>query len=160
MKKTNSTRAGSEAQYGPRLAGAVLHDYLENSNDPLAVAFRDRLYKDFFPDTHLGVDLKLITREPGRMHVGAYLDGMITRDDDYHFTFVQNDLGLKKLGVTRRHPHVYVGKYITITRWDDGSLHPNFKAVTFGKDFNLMSYAYGVAYELREALGGLLEIDS
>ena len=79
MKKTNRTRVGSEVQYGPRLAGAVLHDYLENSNDPLARAFRERLYKDIFPDTHLGVDLKLITREPGRMPVGAYLDGIMTR---------------------------------------------------------------------------------
>ena len=31
MLHKNSTRAGSEVQYGPRLAGAVLHDYLENS---------------------------------------------------------------------------------------------------------------------------------
>ena len=41
-QKKKRTRAGSEAQYGPRLAGEILHDYLENSNDPLAVNYRDR----------------------------------------------------------------------------------------------------------------------
>jgi len=40
MKKNNNTRAGSEKQYGPRLAGEILHDYLENGNEPLAVAYR------------------------------------------------------------------------------------------------------------------------
>ena len=34
--------------------------------------------KGFYPNTELGIDLKLITKEPGRMAVGEYLDGAIT----------------------------------------------------------------------------------
>jgi len=43
MKKNNNTRAGSEKQYGPRLVGEILHDYLENGNEPLAVAYRQHM---------------------------------------------------------------------------------------------------------------------
>lgn len=30
--------------------------------------------KGFYPNTELGIDLKLMTKEPGRMAVGEYLD--------------------------------------------------------------------------------------
>ena len=43
-----------------------------------------------FPDTHLCVDLKLITHNQGRIPVGAYLHGTITRDEEDHFRFVEN----------------------------------------------------------------------
>jgi hypothetical protein len=46
----------------------------------------------FYPNTELGIDLKLMIKEPGRMAVGEYLDGAITHDGEDHFTFVQNDL--------------------------------------------------------------------
>ena len=111
-KKTNyEVRAAKK--YAPRLAGEILHDYLENSNESLARAYRDRLFKDFFPDTHLDVDLKLMTRNPGRMPVGAMLDGAITHDDENHFTFIQNDPEKKKVVVTMRNPHIYVGSAST-----------------------------------------------
>lgn len=82
--------------------------------------------KDFYPDTHLDVDLKLISREPGRMPVGAYLDGVITRDGEDHFCFIQNADDKKRLVVTQRNPHVYLGKRINVNRKDDGSLYPTF----------------------------------
>ena len=43
---TKRNRVGSEATHGPRLAGAVLHDYLEKSYEPMAVAYRNH-----FPHT-------------------------------------------------------------------------------------------------------------
>ena len=43
MKKYNKNRVGSEAQYGPRLAGEILHDYLKNSSEPLACAYREHV---------------------------------------------------------------------------------------------------------------------
>ena len=82
--------------------------------------------KDFYQDTQLDVDLKLISREPGRMPVGAYLDGVITRDGEDHFCFIQNDDDKKRLVVTQRNPHVYLGKRINVNRKDDGSLYPTF----------------------------------
>ena len=50
-------------------------------------------FNNFYPNTELGIDLKLMTKEPGRMAVGEYLDGAITHDGEDHFTFVQNDPG-------------------------------------------------------------------
>ena len=47
-----STRVGSEAQYGPRLAGEILHDYLNNSNEPMAVAFREQAQDDAHQGWH------------------------------------------------------------------------------------------------------------
>ena len=41
MINNKRTRVKSEKQYDPRLAGEILHDYLENSNEPLAVAYRE-----------------------------------------------------------------------------------------------------------------------
>ena len=54
-------------------------------------------------------------------------------------------------------PHVFHGKYITITRRDDGSLRPNFKPMKMGAGFSIDSYAIGVCDELRQALTGLVE---
>ena len=45
MKNIKRTRVGLEQQYGPRLAGEILHDYLENSNEPLAVGYRENFAK-------------------------------------------------------------------------------------------------------------------
>lgn len=72
--------------------------------------------KGFYPNTELGIDLKLITRKPGRLGIGEYLDGAITHDGEDHFTFVQNDSEKKKEKVVQRNPHVYEGTYINVNR--------------------------------------------
>ena len=72
--------------------------------------------KGFYPNTELGIDLKLMTKEPGRMAVGEYLDGAITHDGEDHFTFVQNDQEKKLQKVVQRNPHVYEGTYINVNR--------------------------------------------
>jgi hypothetical protein len=56
----------------------------------------------------------------------------------------------------KRNPHVFIGKYITVTRRDDGSLRLNFRPVTMGADFNIYRYATGVFSELIRALIGLV----
>ena len=78
--------------------------------------------KGFYPNTELGIDLKLMTKEPGRMAVGEYLDGAITHDGEDHFTFVQNDQEKKLQKVVQRNPHVYEGTYINVNRKKDGTL--------------------------------------
>lgn len=69
-----------------------------------------------FPNTELGIDLKLMTRKPGRLAVGEYLDGTITRDGEDHFSFIQDDSNKKKVKVIQRNPHVYEGTFININR--------------------------------------------
>lgn len=142
-----SRPSGSEKKNEPKVIGEVLNEYFR-SNEPLAVALRDRLLKDYFPDTHLNVDLKLITREPGRMPVGAMIDGAITRDDVDHFCFIQNDLEKKKAVVTMRNPHVYQGKRINVNRKDDGTLYPTFNRPQFNESFTFQDFCREAAEEL------------
>ena len=61
-----------------------------------------------YPIKELDVDLKLVTQEQGRMELGEYLDGMITRDGEDHFTFVENDTEQRK--AERRNPSIYMGQ--------------------------------------------------
>lgn len=129
----NHFREGSEAQYDPRTAGEILNN--------------------FYPNTELGINLKLITREPGRMPEGKCLEGTITRDSEDHYTFLET-LPPK---VYQRNPRVFDGKYITVTRKKDGRLQPNFKPIKEWKGFSPANYAKGVANELLWAMESLLE---
>ena len=164
MKKNIRKRAGSEVQYGPRLAGEILHDYLENSNEPLAVAYRERTTdsekQGWNPNTHLSVDLKTLLRSDSRMKAGKNYQGILRRDEeieefryDEHFKFIET----VPPTAGKRNPHVFDGKFITVTRRDDGSLRLNFKELKTGPDFDLERYALGVYNEICMALGGLIE---
>ena len=152
MINNKKYRVGSEAQYGPRTVGEILHDFLENSDEPLAVAFRHR---KAYANTELCVDLKLLKQKPGRLRVGKCLEGILAHDGEEHFTFIET----LPQGAAKRNPHVYEGEFITVTRRSDGSLRPNFKNLTTGRGFSVESYAFGVACELREALSSLIEED-
>ena len=132
MKQKNKrTRAGSEAQYGPRLAGEILHR-----------------------NTHLCVDLKTFLLHDRIVKMGKSYPGVLTRDTEDHYTFIETLTATEK-----RNPRVFDGTYLTITRWSDGSLHPNFKPMRVGEDFSVDGYAIGVCNELRRALIGLVEED-
>ena len=161
------TRVGSEVQYGPRLVGEILHDYLENSNEPLAVAFREHatedVYQGWHPNTELSVDLKTLLRSDERMRIGKGYTGVLRLDSeaeveeyrsfDPHYTFTET----VPPTAAKRNPHIFDGKYITVTRRDDGSLRLNFKELKTGDDFNLERYALGVYNEICLALAGLIE---
>ena len=166
MINNKRTRAGSEKQYGPRLVGEILHDYLENSNEPFARAYREhkaeaeaegdngQLFVDIFPNTELGVDIKLMTRQPGRMPLGEYLPGMLTRDGEDHFLFVEN--GSKKRVAVRRNPRIYRGRYINVLRHADGSLVLTFNRPTLNENFTFQDFCREAAGELL-AVAGLIE---
>lgn len=168
-----SVRPSGSEKNEPKVIGEVHGEYFR-SNEPLAVAFRNRkakseaakatgaevetsqLFKDLHPDTHLDVDLKLLTREPGHMPVGAMLDGAITHDKENHFTFIQNDPEKKKMLVTMRNPHVYLGKRINVNRKDTGTLYPTFNRPRYNKDFTFQDFCREAAEELL-AVAGLIE---
>ena len=105
--------------------------------------------KGFSPNTELGIDLKLLTRKPGRLTDGEYLDGVITHDGEDHFTFVQNDSEKKKEKVVQRNPHVYEGTYINVNRKKDGTLYPTFNRPQFSERFTFQDFCQGAADELR-----------
>ena len=113
--------------------------------------------KKITTNTALCCDLKMILRSDRLMKTGKDYQGILRRDVeceefryDEHFTFVETLPWTKK-----RNPKVFSGKYITITRRDDGSLRPNFKPIKNWMDFNAEEYAVGVANELLWALEGV-----
>ena len=165
--KKNHT-AGQNKQYGPRLVGEILHDYLENSNEALAVAYREHTTESeeqgWHPNTHLGVDVKTLLRSDVRMKVGKEYQGIFRLDSeadidefrcrDAHMTFTET----VPMTAGKRNPHVFAGQYITVTRRDDGSLRPNFKPMPkLGANLSVDYYAFEVYRELRQALKGLVE---
>lgn len=106
-----------------------------------------------FPNTELGIDLKLMTRKPGRLAVGEYLDGTITRDGEDHFSFIQDDSNKKKVKVIQRNPHVYEGTFININRKPDGTLYPTFNRPRYTKKFTFQDFCWEAANELRMVVG-------
>ena len=114
-------------------------------------------------NTDLGCDLKSVLRSDVRMKVGKDYQGVLKLDSepivdeflcrDSHYTFVETIPATAK----RRNPHVYSGKYVTVTRWNDGSYHPNLKPMRVDEGFTVDGYAIGVCNELRQALKGLVE---
>ena len=114
-------------------------------------------------NTDLGCDVKTILRSDRKMKVGKEYQGVLRLDSegiadeflcrDPHFTFVET----VPQTAGKRNPHVFDGKYITVTRRDDGSLRLNFKELPAVADFNLERYALGVYNEICLALAGLIE---
>lgn len=112
-------------------------------------------------NTELCVDLKTKLLNDVVMVLGKEYHGILRRDIpnegtrivDNRFTFVE----ALPSTTGKRNPHVFVGKYITITRRDDGSLQPNFKTLKEDANFSPVAYAKGVANELLWALESLLE---
>lgn len=104
-------------------------------------------------NTDLCVDVKTLLRSDRRARQGKSYTGVLTRDAEEHYTFVEAQPSTDG----KRNPHLFVGSYITITRQDDGTLRPNFKPIKKGAGWSVGGYAQGVCDELREALAGLVE---
>ena len=113
--------------------------------------------------TELCCDLKTILHSDRTMKTGKDYQGVLRRDHDAdidefrcrdaHYTFVET----VRQRTEKRNPRVFCGKYITVTRRDDGSLRPNFRPMMVNRDFSVYRYALGVFNELMWALEGLVE---
>lgn len=145
------SRAGSEAQYEPRTIGDIWNDMLQ-SNSPFAVAYRQR-GATVYPNTEPCIDLKLLTRQPGRIAIGDYLDGAITRDGDDHYLFIENATEKKRQTATQRNPHVYEGIFINVNRKPDGTHYPTFNRPQFTADFTFKHFCLAAAEELLAVAG-------
>lgn len=109
-------------------------------------------------NTHLSVNLKTQLLSDRKMKLGKDYLGVLRRDVecdeflyDEHFTFTE-----VLPWSTKRNPKVFNGKYISVTRQDDGMLRLNFKPLKTGEGFNLEHYALGVYNEICIAIGGLV----
>ena len=115
-------------------------------------------------NTDLGCDVKTILRSDMRMKVGKEYPGVFRLDSeaeideflcrDPHYTFTET----VPLTAGKRNPHVFVGRFVTITRREDGSLRPNLKQMPkLGTTLSVDNYAFEVYRELRHGLKGLVE---
>ena len=114
-------------------------------------------------NTDLGCEVKTLLRSDKRMLVGKEYQGVFKLDSDAevderlchdpHYTFVET----LPLTAGKRNPHVFDGKYITVTRRDDGSLRLNFKELKMGPGFRVERFALGVYNEICMALEGLVK---
>ena len=152
----------------PRLINDIINDLL-NGQTPFARARRHRsgrawtgqagtesaaagrTWTGLYPNTELDVDLKLVTQEQGRMELGEYLDGMITRDGEDHFTFVENATEQRK--AERRNPSIYEGQWINVKRRADGTVYPTFKRTKGIGAGKLGDYAVNTTCELLMVVG-------
>lgn len=137
------TRSGQD---GTESAGST---WTENMRTESAGAVR--AWTGLYPNTELDVDLKLVTQEQGPMELGEYLDGMITRDGDDHFTFVENDTERGK--AERRNPSIYMGQWINVKRRADGTVYPTFKRTKGIGAGKLGDYAVSTTCELLMVVG-------
>ena len=111
-------------------------------------------------NTALCVNLKTILRQERMMKPGKGYTGVLKRDVicedfhyDEHYTFTETLPSTS----CKRNPRVFDGEFITVTRWDDGSLHPNFKPMRVDEGCAVEGFARAVAGELLCALEGLVE---
>ena len=111
-------------------------------------------------NTELCMDVKTYLRSDTRLKAGKNYQGVLRRDVEIgefkyneRLTFIET-VNQKRV---KRNPHVYEGRYITVTRRDDGSYRPNFRPIPRDEDFSLERYAAAVANELMWALEGLVE---
>lgn len=137
------TRSGQD---GTESAGST---WTENMRTESADA--GRTWTSLYPNTELDVDLKLVTQEQGRMELGEYLDGMITRDGEDHFTFVENATEQRK--AERRNPSIYMGQWINVKRRADGTVYPTFKRTKGIGAGKLGDYAVNTTCELLMVAG-------
>lgn len=133
-------------QAGTESAGST---WTENMRTGSAAA--GRTWTGLYPNTELDVDLKLVTQKQGRMELGEYLDGMITRDGEDHFTFVENATEQRK--AERRNPSIYMGQWINVKRRADGTVYPTFKRTKGIGAGKLGDYAVNTTCELLMVVG-------
>ena len=167
MATRNFKKSPSDS-HEPKAVGAILDEMLR-SDSRFAAAYRrykeavddeaevgtGLIFKDFYPHTELGIDLKLFTRKPGRLPVCGSINCMLTRDSDYHYTAVENVI-VRKV-TEQRNPHIYVGKRINVNRKADGTLYPTFNRPHYAPDFSFQDFCREAADELLIVAGFIKE---
>ncbi len=104
-------------------------------------------------NTEICVDLKTVLRTDFIAGFDKQYPGMLTRDKEDRFSFVET----LPPTASRKNPRLFNGKYVTLTRWNDGTLHFFFKKMKADADFTVDGYALAVCNEIRQALKGLVE---
>ena len=135
-----------------------LQHITSNENDE-AEAETGQLFRDFYPNTELGIDLKLITRKPGRMRVNESIKCTLTYDDENHYTAVEN--ALKRSVAESRNAHIYVGDCVNVNIRTDGIVYPTFRhGQLYSGNISFKDFSLAAAQELKMIASLLGEEDS
>ena len=114
-------------------------------------------------NTDLGCDIKTILHSDRKMKTGKSYQGFLKLDQegtideflsrDPHYTFIETLPWSMK-----RNPRVFNGKYISITRQDNGTYRLNFKPMPkLDTNLSFERYTFGVYLELHKGLKCLIE---
>ena len=107
-----------------------------------------KLHATFYPNTESCIDLKLLTRKPGRIGIGNCLSGALSHDREDHYLFIENGSGNDRKTGNQRNPHIYMGRYINVNRKSDGTIYPTFNRPHFTPDFTFKHFCLAAAEEL------------
>ncbi len=185
MKKVliPNIEAGLKQTSDPRLIEEIVKDFLANSNSPFAEAYRRQQAEQAMKlkaeqamkqqaeqamklkahgrlvNTELCVNVKTLLCHDAALKPGKEYLGLLRKDvesDEYlydqHLTFIE----VERPDREKRNPRVFTGKYITITRWEDGSFRANLKPVVITDGFDIVGYSTAVANELMWSLESLI----
>ena len=104
-------------------------------------------------NTELCVDLKTILLGDRRAKMRKDYTGVLTRDGRDHFTFIEEAQERK---LVRRHPLIYKGYCINVTRRPDGTLIPHFRLPQYTRYYTFRDFCREAAEELL-MMAGLVE---
>jgi hypothetical protein len=90
------------------------------------------------------------------MNENEFLPGMLTRDGENHYSFVQNASKRKRVVVNRRNPQVYKGTCINVNEQNDGTLYLSFNRPHYTEEFTFKHFCLKAAEELL-VVAGLVE---
>ena len=169
-----SGRGQGRRDSSPRRVGDIITEmFLGNS--PLAKGYRkfvaskensaekgvdpDQPFKGFYPNTEPGVDLKLVTRKPGRLPVGDSINCMLTHDGDYHYTAVEYAVE-KKVKTVQRNPIIFAGGCVNVHLQADGTKRLAFNHPRFYSHFTFRDFCLAASQELLTIARLLGEEDS
>ena len=157
---TRNVKKRPSDSHEPKAVGEIL-DEMPRSDSRFATAYRrymeavdaeaevetGQLFRDLFADTHLCVNLELLTREPGLIPVGAYLDGIITRNGEDTFLFAEKAKE-KKVKTVQRNPIIFAGSCVNVHLLADGTKRLEFNRPRFYSDFTFRDFCVAAAQEL------------
>ena len=172
MKKVlkSNIEAGSRESSEPRLLGSIVSEML-HGDSPLAIGYRQYIASQeneedeeqvWHPNTDLGCTVKTLLRNDKRMREGKCYRGIFRLDSkgivdeflyrDPHYTFTET----QPQSAGKRSPHLFNGKFVTITLRADGSYRLNFRNIDLN-GIDIDNFCLELMSEIRQALKSLIK---
>ena len=169
---TRNVKKRPSDSHEPKAVGAILDEMLR-SDSRFATAYRrykeavddeaevetGQLFKDLFPDTHLCVDVKVLSVKPGRIPIGKFFEGYFTRNDEDKFLIIEKASD-KKVKTVQRNPVIFAGRCVNVHLLSDGSKRLEFNRPRFFPGYSFSDFCVAAARELLTIARLLGEEDS